>query len=160
MSRVRKGSGALALLACITIGGHEGLQLVAYPDPATDGPPWTACYGETQGIRFGDTFTKQQCDAKLLTRLDEFGEHLERCVPSARTAPRKTYVAWLSLEYNIGWDAFCKSSVARLANEGDILGSCDALLKFDKANGLTMRGLTKRRERERTLCLEGFMEST
>lgn len=158
MSRVRKGS-VIALLACSVVGGFEGYRQQAYPDPATHGPPWTACYGETKGVKYGDRFTLQQCDAKLLVRLDEFGDDIERCVPAARTAPRKMYVAWLSLAYNIGAGGFCKSSVARLANAGDLLGACDAISKFNRAAGVVFPGLTKRRERERVLCLEGFMEA-
>lgn len=165
MSRVRRTAntgGALALLACATVGGFEGYRQKAYPDPATRGPPWTACYGETKGIKLGDEFTKQQCDAMLLKSLDEHGDKIEACVPWLRVAPRKTYVASLSLGYNIGGGAFCKSTVARLFNEGSAIEACDAFLAYDKARvaGVLVQipGLTRRRGVERVMCLEGFME--
>jgi lysozyme len=158
MSRIRTGGANLALLACTTLTGFEGYRLTAYPDPATHGPPWTACAGVTKGIHYGDTFTKQQCDEKTLAAMDEHGDRIEACVPALKTVPRKTYVAQLSLAYNIGSGGYCKSSVARHLNEGDILAACDAMLKFDKARGVTFPGLTRRRTAERLLCLEGYME--
>jgi lysozyme len=154
-SRRQRQRRAARLLARRRVRGLPQHRLPGSRDPW---PAWTACYGETKGIKHGDTFTKKQCDEKLLARLDEFGNAIERCVPALKTAPRKVYVASLSLAYNIGEHAFCRSSVARLHNEGSTIEACDAMLKFDKANGLTFPGLTRRREKERVLCIEGYME--
>jgi lysozyme len=159
MSRIRTGGANIALLACSVLGGFEGYRQTAYPDPATHGPPYTACYGDTHGVHFGDTFTKQQCDERLLIRLNEFGDAIERCVPGLKTAPRKVYVAQLSLSYNIGEHAFCHSSVARLYNEGKTIEACDAMLVWNKAAGVVFPGLTRRRATERLMCLEGYMEA-
>lgn len=46
MNRLKKGT-AIAAMAATLVGGFEGLRTVAYPDPATKGPPWTVCYGHT-----------------------------------------------------------------------------------------------------------------
>lgn len=160
MSRVKK-SGAIAAAVTTVFIGVEGLKLYAYPDPATKSYPWTACIGETRlpdgsPIRPGMTFTLDQCKAMLIARADEFGNAIERCVPSLLAAPAPRYVAHLSLAYNIGPGAYCKSSVARLQNAGQTRASCDAFLKWNKAAGMVMRGLTRRREHERAMCLEGL----
>lgn len=160
MSRVKKG-GAVAALVMTTFVSVEGLKLYAYPDPATKGYPWTACVGETRladgsPIRPGMSFTLEQCKAMLIARADQFGTAIEACVPSLREAPGPRYVAHLSLAYNIGPGAYCKSSVARLQNAGHARASCDAFLKWNKAAGMEMRGLTRRREHERAMCLEGL----
>lgn len=160
MSRVRK-SAAVATIAVSLVGGFEGLRQHAYPDPATKGYPWTVCYGETRTednkpVRPGMSFTLDQCKAMLIARVDEFGDGVERCVPSAKDMPPKRYVAHLSLAYNIGVGAYCKSSVARLQNGGQPRASCDAFLKWNKAAGLVFPGLTRRRQAERALCLEGL----
>jgi lysozyme len=72
--------------------------------------------------------------------------------------PQKVYLAFLSLDYNIGEGNFEKSHVVRLYNEGDALGACDAMLSWNKAAGVVFPGLTKRREKERLMCIEGYME--
>jgi lysozyme len=160
MSRVKK-SAQVAALTAVVLGGFEGLRQNAYPDPATKGYPWTVCFGETRThdgkpIRPGMAFTLDQCKAMLIARADEFGSALERCVPSAKEMPATRYVAHLSLEYNIGIGAYCGSSVARLQNAGHPKAACDAMLKWNRAAGFVMPGLTKRRERERAMCLEGL----
>lgn len=152
MSRLRKG-GYAAALAVTLIGGFEGLRTAAYRDIV--GIP-TVCYGETKGVRMGDKYTKDQCDAMLLKRLDEFANSVERCV--TRPMPDKVLVGFTSLAYNIGEGGFCKSTTARLWNQGDLKGSCKAMEKFNKAGGRVVFGLVKRRSAETELCLKGVNE--
>jgi lysozyme len=150
-SRLKK-SAIVAGTCASLVGGFEGLRLVAYPDPATKGPPWTVCYGETAGVKPGDRYTVEQCKAMLVTSLETYALAVERCV--TRPMPDTTYVAFVSLAYNIGTGGFCKSSVARLYNDGRTREACDRMLAFNKAAGVTFPGLTKRRERERQWCLK------
>jgi lysozyme len=149
MSRIKKG-GALAALGVAVVGGFEGLRLTAYSDAV--GVP-TICYGETRGIRLGMKRTKPECDAMLIKGLDEFADGVERCVPSARVMPEPRYIAHLSLAYNIGVGGYCKSSIARLENAGHTVAACDSFLKYNRAGGVVFPGLTRRREKERALCL-------
>jgi len=151
-SRLKKGSAA-ALLAIAVVGGFEGLRLYAYRDVV--GVP-TVCYGETRGVRMGDRYTKEQCDDMLLKRLQEFEAAVLKCTPSLAHAPAKRLVAAVSLSYNIGQGAYCKSTVARRFNAGDIRGACDAFLMWNKAGGVVWPGLTRRRQAEREMCLEGL----
>lgn len=152
MSRLKKGSAAAAL-AIAVVGGFEGLRLNAYRDVV--GVP-TVCYGETRGIRMGMKFTKPECDEMLLKGLDEFAEGVEKCVPSAKTMPEKRYIAHVSLAYNIGVGGYCKSSIARLQNAGQTRAACDFFMKYNRAGGIVFPGLTRRREAERKMCLEGL----
>ncbi|TIO39692.1 MAG: lysozyme, partial [Mesorhizobium sp.] len=92
----------------------------------------------------------------LISRLAEFETGMRKCLASPDTIPDNAYAAFLSASYNIGTGAFCKSSMARRANAGDIRGACDALLAWDKAGGFRLPGLTKRRAKERELCLRGI----
>lgn len=152
MGRLKKGA-AITGVAVALIGGFEGLRLNAYKDVVG---VVTACYGETLNIRMGMRFTKPECDAMFANRLAEFETGMRRCLKAPDSIPDKPYVAFLSLSYNIGTGAFCKSSVARLANVGAMRASCDAILKFNRAGGVVWSGLTKRRQAERKLCLEGL----
>lgn len=151
-SRLKKG-GAVAAATVAVVGAFEGLRLVAYPDPATRGPPWTVCYGETKGVRPGDRHTIEECKEMLVKSLETYALGVEACVK--RPMPDTTYVAFVSLAYNIGTGGFCRSSVVRLYNAGDHKGACDAMLRFNRAAGVVFPGLTRRREAERKLCLQG-----
>lgn len=142
---------AFAALCCTTLVGFEGMRTTAYRDVV--GIP-TVCGGETKGIRMGMTFTRSECDAMLLKRLSEdFAPAVERC--ARQPMGDDLYVAHLSLAYNIGTGAYCKSSVVRLWNAGERRASCNAFLSWNKAGGRVVAGLTKRREAERALCLKG-----
>lgn len=146
-SNAAKGAGAIAIATAL-VSAAEGLVTSTYPD--VGGVP-TYCYGETKGAEWGKTYTKEQCDEKLAARLVEFNEGVNSCVfvelPDTRRA------ALVSLSYNIGVSAFCKSTVVRKLNAGDVQGGCDAMLMWNKVNGVVWRGLTNRRQKERALCL-------
>jgi lysozyme len=137
-------------LAVGTLAAHEGLRLAAYLDPIL--VP-TICYGETKGVRMGMTLTKDQCDEMFVRRVAEFERGVLSCAPGLATAPVPRLVAHVSLAYNIGVGGYCKSSVARLFNAGAVQASCDFFLKYNRAGGVVWRGLTKRREHERELCM-------
>lgn len=152
MSKLKswKGVTAAGALAITLVGGFEGLRLAAYRDPV--GIP-TACFGETKGIRMGMTFTRAECDKMLLDSLIEHEAGMQKCIK----VPLKgeTHVALLSFTYNVGVAAFCKSTLARKLNAGDTRGACDELLRWNKAGGVALPGLTRRRQEEHALCLKG-----
>ena len=152
MSRLKKGSAAAAV-AVTLIGGFEGLRQNAYPDPATGGKPWTVCYGETQDVHKGDYHSIAECKAMLIDSLQKYANGISACVTAPM--PDDRYVALVSFAYNVGVGAACKSSVVRLINQGRIREGCDALMKWDRAAGIRFPGLTKRRAKERELCLRG-----
>lgn len=154
MSRLVKGGAGVAglvALAVTVVGSHEGLRLKAYRDIVGVS---TVCYGETRGVRMGQSYTKPQCDAMLIKALDEFADGVERC--AKQPMGDRQYVAHLSLAYNIGLGAYCKSTVVRLHNAGDRRGSCRAFDMWNKAGGRVVAGLTRRRAEERELCLAGL----
>lgn len=144
---------ALGLLVIGITGQWEGLRLVAYQDVVG---VWTACHGETKGIRRGMKFTREQCDVMFLDRLTEHEQGMRACLKAPDAIPEKSYVAFVSVTYNIGVSGWCKSSMARLVNSGNLRGACDALLNWNKAGGRVIKGLTNRRVAERKLCLEGL----
>ncbi|WP_245451877.1 lysozyme [Mesorhizobium waimense] len=137
------------------IGGFEGLRLNSYPDVVH---VWTVCYGETRGVKPGMKFTKSECDAKLAAALVEFETGMRKCLVAPDAIPDKPYAAFLSLSYNIGTTGFCKSSVARYANAGNMTAACNALLGYNKGGRplRVIKGLDTRRKQERALCLEGI----
>ena len=61
--------------------------------------------------------------------------------------------AILSLTYNIGVNGFKRSSVLRHLKNGDKLNAGNAFLLWNMAGGKVLKGLVKRREKERELFL-------
>ena len=150
MSRLRKGTAA-GVLAVAVVSGFEGYRSNAYLD-SVNVP--TICFGETRGVRLGDHRTRAECEAMFVERLNGFATKVESCI--RQPMPDKVEGAFVSLAYNIGEGAFCGSSVARLYNAGEGRAACDAIMRFNRAGGHVLSGLTNRRKRERALCLEGL----
>lgn len=145
--------GALAIAATL-VASAEGLRTQAYLDPVKIP---TLCFGETRGVKLGDTATPEQCQAMLKGRLAEFSDGVDKCL--TRPVPDESYAAFLSLAYNTGLGNFCSSTLVKKANAGDVRGACYELSKWDKvriSGVLTpLPGLTNRRKVELTHCLNG-----
>lgn len=144
-------AAASIALAVAFIAPWEGQELRAYRDIV--GVP-TICFGETRGVKMGDTATPAECQTMLAKGVAEFAEGIRPCLPPA--LPDKTRAAFISAAYNVGVAGFCGSSMSRRAKAGDLRGACDALLMWNKAGGREVRGLTRRRTAERALCLAGL----
>jgi lysozyme len=145
---------AAALLAAIA--GFEGYAPEPYDDPA--GVP-TVCWGDTQHVARGRTYSRAECGARLERQAAAHVAPVLRCVPQLR-GREGALIASASLAYNIGAPAFCRSTAARRFRAGDWQGGCDAFLVWDKArvNGrlVPLRGLANRRRAERAICLGGL----
>lgn len=129
----------------------EGWELKTYPDPIA--LP-TACAGVTSGILPGKAYTDAQCQQMTAQALVQHGVAIAQCLPAS--LPAETRAAFTSLAYNIGDGAFCRSSVARHANAGDLRAACAALSLYTFAGGKQLPGLVARRADERALCLKGL----
>ncbi|WP_220668875.1 lysozyme [Paenirhodobacter hankyongi] len=149
--RTVAGLGAVLALAAAVISPFEGRELRAYRDIVG---VWTICDGDTQNVRPGQVATPAECDSRLAVRIAQFEREIRPCLPADLS--RETRAAFVSAAYNIGSGAFCGSSMARRARAGDLRGACDALRLWNKAGGQVVRGLVRRREAERDLCLSGL----
>jgi lysozyme len=135
-----------AAIGVTCVAGFEGLRTYAYRDPVNIP---TICYGETLGVKMGDRKTEYECKTMLTSRLEQFNRGVDKCIRAPMSESRRA--AMVSFSYNVGTGAFCKSTLARRLNARDPL-ACDELLKWDKAGGRALPGLTRRRIAERTLC--------
>ena len=160
-SRIKKSLYVAALcIACV--GAWEGLRTKAYRDAV--GVP-TVCYGETRGVKLSDRYTVEQCKEMLGDGLIDFEKGVRRCLKAPDRIPDKSYVAFVSLAYNIVQRGFCRSSISRYANKyadtgnlNDLRAACNRILRYNKAGGRVLSGLVRRRKEERKLCIEGVKE--
>lgn len=141
---------AAVAIATGMVAGSEGLRTLAYPDPATRGEPWTVCYGRAYGIAPGDRFTVEQCKTMLGEDLSKFINGVTACL-TVEVGPHRL-AALTSFAYNVGVGAACKSGVVRRLNAGEGAAACDDLMKWNRAAGMVMKGLTRRRAEEREMC--------
>lgn len=159
MSNLRIIGGTLAAVVAATAPGvayFEGVLPYTYADPV--GIP-TACAGETGAhIKFGQTYSIEQCMAMLDASLARHWAGLERCVDADVTINQAS--ALLSWTYNVGVGNACRSTLVRLLNAGaepDVW--CHQLTRWTKARKLgvliELPGLVKRRSAEMAMCLDG-----
>lgn len=152
MSLSRRQIAARGLTAAvICVAGFEALRTVSYLDPV--GVP-TACFGETENIRLGMRFTVAECEEMLAQRILEFDDAVTRCL--GETPPPGPRTAFVSFAYNVGEDAFCKSTLVRKARAGDMAGACAELDRWVYAKGIKLPGLVRRRAEERAICEGGI----
>jgi lysozyme len=170
--------GAVAATALLSFTPvFEGTELSTYRDV---GGVLTYCTGATENAAWGKTYTPAQCRAQLARDLERHAVGIAMCIPLARLTDGQK-VAFVDVAYNIGVSGFCGSSMARRTNEGDMVGACNALMAWNKisvmrplldswgrqvkdANGKVVkrkvleevRGLSRRRQAERELCLKGL----
>ncbi|WP_068090878.1 lysozyme [Novosphingobium rosa] len=152
----RKVSVSIAQDGTAQIQNVSGPQyLVAYLDMVK--VP-TACDGLTgPDIKAGMRFTPAQCTARLQDALIQHAQGVMACTPGLKLgAYRRDNVrtAMVSLGYNVGTGAYCRSSIPGKINTGHIREACDALLSFNRAGGRVVSGLTARRQRERAICMK------
>ncbi|KOC23941.1 glycosyl hydrolase [Comamonas testosteroni] len=143
--------GAAVALAVPLVQKYEGTVLRSYRDPVN---VLTSCTGHTgPELRDGQTFTREQCEEMLYKDLAKHADALS-CVRAPLTDGQRA--AFVSFAFNVGDDAFCRSTLVRKANAGDIEGACAELSRWTYAGGKQLPGLVKRRAAERQLCERGL----
>ncbi|MFZ5192727.1 lysozyme [Enterobacter roggenkampii] len=131
----------------------EGCKLTAYQDSVG---VWTIGYGWTQPvdgkpIRAGMTIKQETAERLLKTGLVSYESDVSRLVKVGVTQGQ--FDALVSFTYNLGARSLSTSTLLRKLNAGDYAGAADEFLRWNKAGGKVLNGLTRRREAERALFL-------
>ena len=147
--RLKPALLALSASALVGIAVHEGYSPIAYEPVEGDVP--TIGFGTTEGVKMGDKTTPERALVRLLQDASKFEKAVRRCAP----VPMHQYEfdAYVSLTYNIGENAFCKSTLVKLLNRQKYEEACQQTLRWDKFKGRPLPGLTKRRQEEFKQCL-------
>lgn len=129
---------------------YESCKLRAYPDPATGGAPWTIGWGHTgPEVRPGLVWDQSTADVVFAQDLQRFEIGVVHAVNVPVTQGQ--FDAMVSLAYNIGLGNFRSSTLLKMLNSGNPAGAADQFLRWNKAAGKVMLGLSRRRESERAL---------
>lgn len=111
----------------------------------------TIGYGHTgKDVKTGMKIDLEQAEALLKADLAKF----EAGVEAAAKAPNiYQFSAMVMLAYNIGLEAFKSSTLLKKFNAGDHKGASYEFVKWNKAAGKELAGLTRRRVAERDLFI-------
>jgi len=144
----------------------EGMVLEAHWDRFAK--IYDICAGLTlidgKPVKPGMKFTRPQCEQ--MTREQIYRDYylpLVKGVPGYTTFPVSVQAALLSGAYNFGVAAMVKSTAVRLHLTGQYRKGCEAQTAFNRAGGVIVNGLVKRREMgdaqrigEAELCVSGL----
>jgi lysozyme len=132
----------------------EGCKLTAYQD---GGGVWTIGYGTTAAAGLGIdpakgmTITQDRAEELLWRGVNKFAAKVDQLITAKVNQNERG--ACVSLSYNIGPDAFAKSTVLRELNAGNKDKAAAAFRRWNKDNGKVVPGLINRRNAEITLFL-------
>lgn len=132
----------------------EGFKNEAYKDSAGI---WTIGYGSTHvdgvAVQEGDTITQEKAEHQMF--LDTAAA--QTCINANVEVPLKQcmFDALVSLVYNIGGGAFLKSTLFKLLNLQLYDLAANEFVRWNRAGGKEIKGLTNRRIREREYFLNG-----
>lgn len=119
-----------------------GVMTIGYGSTRIDGHP----------IQRGDTITKAEAEEVLLTQITDYEDVVKRCTKGL-TLTQGEFDALVSFAYNLGGVTLADSTLLKRLTDGDRKGAADQFLRWNKAKGKVLPGLTVRREAERKLFL-------
>lgn len=118
------------------------------------GHPWTIGWGITgPDIVPKLIMTREECDKQFDLVLIKFAQGALTLSPGLINEPPRRLAAIISFCYNCGLGNYRISTLRKRVNECDWQGAYQEILKWDKAQGMKMAGLTRRRLAEGNFLL-------
>lgn len=121
----------------------EGCRTKAYKCPAG---VWTIGYGHTKGVRPGMTIDLAEAENLLNEDIQRFEKAIRSYVRVPLTQGQ--FDALTSFAFNVGIEAFRKSTLVRLLNEGRYNTAALQFARWTYAGGKQLPGLIRRRNDE------------
>ena len=124
----------------------EGCELEAYKCPAG---VWTIGYGHIKGVKEGMTITEHQAEEMLKSELNEYEGYINNLVTAELN--QNQFDAMVSWVYNLGGGNLKASTLLKVLIAGDYAGVPAQMMRWNKAGGKVLEGLTRRRQAEADL---------
>lgn len=132
----------------ILIQSFEGLRLEAYQDSVGI---WTIGYGAIgPEIKKGLKWTQQQAEDRFDKDVERFCQGVEAMTKSV-TLSDNQFAALVSFAFNLGLGRLQGSTLLKKVLAKDWTAAKQEFLKWDKAGGQVVAGLTRRRRAESDL---------
>lgn len=126
----------------------EGCRLTAYKDIVG---VWTIGWGDTKGVYEGQVITQEEADSRLMIRYDEFEQSVKHLLTTE--VSENQLGAIVCFAYNLGLGALKSSTLLKKINSGDS-SATQEFLRWNKAGGKEVAGLTRRRKAEVSLFVQ------
>lgn len=124
----------------------------AYPDPGTGNVPWTIGWGSTGPDITPDTvWTAQQAEERLKQEVLHFANAVLKLSPVLDEELPRRFAAIISFAYNCGVGNYRISTLRKRVNARDWAGAQAEIVRWNKAAGRVLPGLTRRRAAEAEL---------
>ncbi|SFM83849.1 lysozyme [Nitrosomonas communis] len=151
MQNKRNALISLSAAALVAIAWSEGYREHAYDDGVG---VQTIGFGTTLDVESGDQTDPVRALGMLYRDANEITKQISRCIGDVPVFQHEGD-AFVSLAYNIGATAFCKSTLVKKLKQTppDYTGACTEILRWRKAGGRVLKGLLKRRQEEYELCM-------
>lgn len=131
------------------IKSFEGLELKAYKCPAD---VLTIGYGHTgSDVKEGQVITQQQAEDLLKKDVEKFEKGVLSLVKVKIN--ENEFSALVSFAYNLGLGNLKQSTLLNSLNKLQRESAANEFLRWNKAGGKVLAGLTRRREAEKALFL-------
>jgi len=124
----------------------EGCELQAYKCPAG---VWTIGYGHIKGVSEGMTITQDEAEQMLIDEMAEYEGYVNKLVTVELN--QNQFDAMVSWVYNLGGGNLSASTLLKVLNAGDYDGVPAQMMRWNKAGGKVLEGLTRRRQAEADL---------
>jgi len=125
----------------------EGLRLTAYQDSVG---VWTIGYGHTGAdVKQGLTISEDQASVLLAADVAWAVTCVNKSVKSAIN--QNQFDALVDFTFNLGCNSLGSSTLLKMVNVGDFAGAAGQFIRWNKAGGKVLRGLTVRRQAEADL---------
>lgn len=124
----------------------EGLELNAYQCAAG---VWTIGYGHTKDVQQGMVISEDTANEMLVEELNEYESYITGLVTVELN--QNQFDAMVSWVYNLGVGNLKASTLLKVLNAGDYAGVPAQIMRWNKAGGKVLEGLTRRRQAEADL---------
>jgi lysozyme len=145
---------AFSLIQSFEASPGRPVPLKAYDDGVG---VWTLCWGHTKGVTRTSRATLNDCERYLQEDVGDAQAAVRRLVTVPLTQPMfDSLVSWT---LNLGSGNLSSSTMLRRFNAGQYAEGCREMLRWNRAGGKVLAGLTRRRVAESEMCLSGVPDA-
>jgi lysozyme len=128
--------------------GTKGIELIKYFE-GCELEAYKCAAGHIKGVTPESVITQEQAEQMLVEELNEYEGYINDMVTTPLS--QNQFDALVSWVYNLGGGNLKASTLLKVLNSGDFNGVPAQLMRWNKAGGKVLEGLTRRRQAEADL---------
>ena len=137
-----------------------GLEIIGNAESCIREPYYCPANVLTIGIgSTGNVENKIYSDDEIARRWVADIKTAEQCVNRYANGfhlPQPVFDATVSITFNVGCSKMKSSTMFKHLNTGNYRAACNELPRWNKSGGVVLNGLVNRREKEKSICLNGL----